>query len=110
MRISQKKNRGGKHQRLRTKHAFICRPSVAQADHILQASKALIKYKKKSSKRLQSYSHRGSLPSWLVRKINGTHRYVLTDKGRIICTAFLAARRAGLIFTNCKTAKERREE
>src|SRR6266700_4292723 len=30
----------------------------------------------------------------LVRKINGTHRYVLTDKGQTIVTAFLAARQA----------------
>ena len=30
----------------------------------------------------------------LVRKISGTHRYVVTDKGRITITALLAARQA----------------
>ena len=30
----------------------------------------------------------------LVRKISGTHRYVLTDKGRVTITALLTARRA----------------
>jgi hypothetical protein len=32
----------------------------------------------------------------LVRKISGTHRYVLTDKGRITITALLTARRADI--------------
>jgi hypothetical protein len=32
----------------------------------------------------------------LVRKISGTHRYVLTNKGRITITALLAARRANV--------------
>lgn len=30
----------------------------------------------------------------LIRKVNGTHRYILTDKGQTIITALLAARRA----------------
>jgi hypothetical protein len=32
----------------------------------------------------------------LVRKVQGTHRYLLTQKGRLVCTALLAARDASL--------------
>jgi len=52
--------------------------------------------KKEDQRRLRRVGRRRRLfrAHGLIAKVGGTHRYVVTDKGRAIITALLAARQA----------------